>query len=320
MIKDEFKPIIVSYEELLKYFKDFENELSNKRKDTKGTYSRALAVFFEWLSNDKKFRFLVEDVQRYRDYLTHIKKLKPVSVSTYLTALRRFFEYLKLVGVIEKNPAKRVSGNKRPTSHSREFLTWKEIEQLLSSIKREDEAGYRDYAMIKMMLGCALSELEISNADVGDLKVLNDQYFVYVQGKGKDVKDEAVPIPEDVVRAIHDYFSIRGKRKPIEPDQPMFTSLGPRNKDGRLTSTGIRIIVNGYLEKSGVKRNRIRKLTPYSLRHTAAMIMVESGATPEELKRRLRLGSLETAMIYFRQKGKLGKPPEKNIQLQLPLF
>ncbi|CUT04505.1 tyrosine-type recombinase/integrase [Candidatus Chrysopegis kryptomonas] len=320
MIRDEFKPVVMSFEELNQHFENFANELSSKREDTKGTYTRALREFLKWFAVDKKFRFLVEDVQRYRDYLTHIKKLSPVSVSTYLTALRRFCEYLKTIGVIEKNPAKRIPGNKRPTSHSREFLTWEEIDMLLSSVERKDEAGYRDYAMIKMMLGCAMSELELSNADVGDLKVVNNQYIIYVQGKGKDVKDEAVPVPDDVVKALHDYFTIRSKRQPVEPDQPMFVSLGPKSMGERLTNKGIRIIISEYLKKSGVKKGRNRKLTPYSLKHTAAMIMVENGATPEELKKRLRLGSIETAMIYFRQKGKLGKPPQKQDSIQLSLL
>jgi integrase/recombinase XerC/integrase/recombinase XerD len=88
----------------------------------------------------------------------------------------------------------------------------------------------------------------------------------------------------------------------------------------RLTNKGIRIIISEYLEKSGVKKGRKRRLTPYSLKHTAAMIMVENGVTPEELKKRLRLGSIETAMIYFRQKGKLGKPPQKQDTIQLSLL
>ncbi len=320
MIRDEFKPVVMSFEELNRHFENFVNELSSKREDTKGTYTRALREFLRWFTVDKKFRFLVEDVQRYRDYLTHIKKLSPISVSTYLTALRRFCEYLKVIGVIEKNPAKRIPGNKRPTSHSREFLTWEEIDMLLSSVERKDEAGYRDYAMIKMMLGCAMSEIELSNADVGDLKVLNNQHIIYVQGKGKDVKDEAVTVPDDVVKALHEYFMIRSRRQPVELSQPMFVSLGPKSMGERLTNKGIRIIISEYLKKSGVKRGRNRRLTPYSLKHTAAMIMVENGATPEELKKRLRLGSIETAMIYFRQKGKLGKPPQKEIPIQLPLF
>jgi site-specific recombinase XerD len=70
-----------------------------------------------------------------------------------------------------------------------------------------------------------------------------------------------------------------------------------------MTTRGIRERVNYYLGVSGVKQGKARRITAFSLRHTAALILVEQGATAEELMKRLRLGSRMTAEVYLKQKG-----------------
>jgi len=316
MIEDRFNPVKMSYEELSGHFEGFVQALERKRPETKGTYQRALREFMRWFPSDKRFRFLVEDIERYKSYLTHIKKLTEVSVSTYLTALRRFCQYLVDVGALERNPAKRVEGNKRPSRHTRELISYEDLDKLFASVDRSTVKGARDYAVMKMMLGCALSEIEIIRADVKDIKRVGNQWVIYVQGKGRDIKDESVVIPPDVKEAIDDYLNKRGE---YSPDEPLCLGMGARSYHGRMSTRGVRERVNHYLEIAGIKQGRKRRLTPYSLRHTAAVIMVDNGATAEEVRRRMRLGSLPTAMIYMRQKGKLGQP-RKKVGVQQELF
>ena len=63
--------------------------------------------------------------------------------------------------------------------------------------------------------------------------------------------------------------------------------------------------------ESGVKKDRTRRLTPFSLRHTAGIMMVDNGATIDELMERMRIEWKPTAQIYFRLRGSLGSvaPP-----------
>jgi site-specific recombinase XerD len=72
-----------------------------------------------------------------------------------------------------------------------------------------------------------------------------------------------------------------------------------------MTTRGIRERVNYYLEVSGVKQGKARRITAFSLRHTAALMLVEQGVTAEELMKRLRIGSVMTAEVYLKQKGLL---------------
>jgi integrase/recombinase XerC/integrase/recombinase XerD len=54
-----------------------------------------------------------------------------------------------------------------------------------------------------------------------------------------------------------------------------------------------------YLEEAGVRQQGGRRITPYSLRHTAAVLMADRGASADEIRERLRLGSNATAMLYI---------------------
>jgi site-specific recombinase XerD len=68
-----------------------------------------------------------------------------------------------------------------------------------------------------------------------------------------------------------------------------------------MTTRGIRERVNLYLEKAGVKNGKSRRITAFSLRHTAATMMADNGATVEELQSRFRIGTANTAMLYMKK-------------------
>jgi len=289
----------MSRRSLAEHFEGFLRSLRGKRPETRGTYQRALREFVRWFERDGAFRFRVEDVERYKQHLTRRKKLSAVSVSTYLTAVRRFCEYLVHAGVLRGNPARSVEGNKRPQWHSRAVLAPEDVERLLAAVERQDERGIRDYAVVRLMLDCALSEIEIIRANVSDLRKGDQSDVLAVQGKGRTKKDAVVIIPPEVRQAIDDYLRLRGT---LVPDQPLFVSAGNRTRGRRMTTRGIRDRVNMYLEQAGIKQGRMREVTPYSLRHTAAVIMAGRGATADEIRERMRLGSLATAMIYLNQK------------------
>ncbi len=280
---------------LARHYEGFLRSLRQKRPETRGTYARALHEYLRWTGKEKECSLTTRDVERYKRHLTGGKKLSPVSVSTYLTALRRFCAYLVRVRVIAENPALSVGGNSRPRVHSRGTLTAADVESLLNCVDRNGERGLRDYAFLKLMVGCALSEIEIVRADVGDIVVGNGLVSLRVQGKGRVRKDQTVALPPDVRRAVEDYLSVRGLP---EHRDPLFTSAGNRTRGQRMTTRGVRDRVNMYLGISGVKGGDGRPVTPYSLRHTAASLMALAGASAEEIRERLRLGSVATAMLY----------------------
>ncbi len=311
MIDDVFQPVKMKLSELIKHRDNFLSSLTTKRKETVGTYERALREFVQFFPQDGKFFFRVQDVERYRKHLAQAKKMQDASIATYMTSLRRLCQYLVDIEVLEKNPATRVYGSARPKQHNRTFLTLEEVDILLNSIDRSNSAGLRDVAIIRLMLGCACSEIELTSLDVGDLEQQGKSTFLLMQGKGKSIKDERVQVPHDTALAIQDYLKSRtttdvnGVEHPPALDSPMLLSYSNRSQGGRITIRGLREAILLRLKSSGVQKGRTGRLTPFSLRHTAGILMVEAGATVEELMTRMRIAWRPTAMLYFKQKGKL---------------
>ncbi len=301
------KPVRMSVKELVEHFDGFMISCSDKGKQTQGTYRRALREFLRWFPRDKRFRFTVRDVERYKRHLVETKKLESVSVATYLTALRRFCQYLIDVEVLQSNAAEKVAGGSRPTKHSREFLTYKEVEDLLDSIETDSTSGLRDKSIVMLMLYAALSEHECINALVGDLVVEGDDTLrLHVLGKGRSSKDQSVIVPNHVAAVLEAYLSRRYGSEERGAQDPLFPSLSNRSNGRPMTARGMREAVNRWLKASGVKRERDRRLTPFSLRHTAGVMMVDQGATLEEIMERMRIEWKPTAQIYFRIRGSLG--------------
>jgi len=307
MIEDSLKPLKLTLKELVDHYEGFLGECERKSPETRGTYQRALRDFLKWFPVDKRFLFRVRDVERYKRYLVERKGLENVSVATYMTALRRFCQYLIDIKVLEGNPARRVVGGRRPSRHSRTYLTYDEIDMLLQSVDRSNLQGLRDFAIIRIMLGCALSERECLLADVGDIvQQLPGEWKINVQGKGRSVKDEVVTIPAATMETIDAYLGRRFGSEERSPSAPLFASMSNRTFGQRMTARGIREAVNRWLKASGVKGDRDRRLTPFSLRHTAGLIMVDNGATVEEVMRRMRIEWQPTAQLYFKIRGRLG--------------
>ncbi len=303
----EFPSVRLSLRSLQKYQEGFLRSLRRKRPETRGTYERALRGFQLWFQEDGQCRFRVDDIERYKRFLRKKKKLSEVSISTYLTAVRRLCDFLVGEGVLCDNPGKLVGGCHRPRSHSREVLTPAEVQALfeavfIGTVQDADERGLRDLAFVKLMVSCGLSEIEIVRADVQDLRREGGNATLWVQGKGRVHKDAPVALPPDVVATIERYLASRGGLRPADP---LFASAGNRTRGERMSTRGVRERVNRCLGTAGVKKGKTGKVTPGSLRHTAALMMAASGATADEIRKRMRLGSIETAMLYVNQNTQL---------------
>ena len=123
-----------------------------------------------------------------------------------------------------------------------------------------------------------------------------------VQGKGKSVKSEIVDVPPQTAEAIHNYVESRGE---LQPHQPLFASNSNRTKHKNMSVRGIREAISIRLEASNVKQGRDLRLTPFSLRHTAGILMAESGFSVEQVMERMRIEWRPTALLYFKQAGLL---------------
>lgn len=294
-------PGLLSQAEIRLRIQDFLREyLKTRSPETVGTYRRSLNEFERWLvKRNGEFGFSESDVLAYKDYLADDRGLHEVSVSTYLTALRRLCQYLVDIGLLQENPAVAVKGNRRPGTHSRNVLSNDEISRLTGALVTDTQIERRDRAMVFLMLFAGLSEIEIVRADLADLEQTLMGWYLRVQGKGHTAKDQQVPIDPPVMDAIRLYLDTRGR---IRPEDPLFVSHGHRSDGDRLNTRSVRSRVNDSLRKARVKRSGV---SPHSLTHTAALIWLNDGMPIDEVKRRMRHGTLDTTMIYLKRQSLL---------------
>ena len=302
----------LSLRELRRHLQSFFQEyLEGKSDETIGTYRRSLNTFEKWFVRQQgSFQFTEDDIRAYKTYLMEERELSQVSVSTYLTAIRRLCQYLTDAGFLEENPAKAVKGNRRPDTHSRAVLTETDIDKLLGVLDDASQIDKRDQAIIYLMLFAGLSEIEIVRADIEDLEQTLMGWFLRVQGKGRTVKDQQAPIDPPVLERIQAYLDTRGRMK---PEDPLFVSHGHRSAGQRLNTRSVRSRINGHLKAAGIKRKGV---TPHSLTHTAALIWLNQGMPLEQVKERMRHGTLDTTMIYFKKQGLLKRDPEELKELE----
>lgn len=272
----------------------------DRRETTKETYLKALREFAKWLGGNSSVGLSTDDIQKYKDFLIS-RNLSPTSLSTYLTSVRRFYDYLITKGVVAHNPAKRVRGSGRPQRHLRAPLMPDEVKAMLNTIDTTTAVGARDWTMINLMVRCGLSEIEIVRANVGDIRVKGGKQVIFVQGKSKDKKDEYVILTPQTQEVLELYLETRDKPK---EDQPLLWGVGNRAKEGRITTRAIRERVNYYLKLAGIKRKGV---TPYSLRHTAALLAIEAGAAVSEVKQMLRHKTVDSTLVYFEEAEELRK-------------
>lgn len=253
-------------------------------------YSKSLRVFFNYLADNGISRPDREDVITYRDCLK--EKYKAATVTAYIVPVRLFFRWTYQEGLYP-NIAEHVKGAKLSKAHKKDALTTRQTKDVLAAIDRRSLQGKRDYAIMALMVTCGLRTVEVSRALIEDLRTVGDSPVLYLQGKGRDDKDEYAKIPPQVEKAIRSYLKARGS---AAPSAPLFASVSDRNNGEALTTRSISRIAKERLVQAGYDSDRI---TAHSLRHTAATLNLLNGGTLAETQQLLRHGNINTTMIYL---------------------
>lgn len=254
------------------------------------TYTRAIRQFLSFVSVNGITKPTREDVLAFREELK-ASGHKPTTVQNYITATRLFFRWAEQEGIYP-NIADRVKGAKLDRDHKKDYLTSAQVKEVIKSIDRDSLQGARDYAILTLMVTGGLRDIEVSRADIGDLRTAGDSIVLYVQGKGREEKTEYVKISAPVEKAIRAYLKKRGD---AEPGEPLFTSLSNNSKGKRLSTRSISGIVKARLQAAGYDSSR---LTAHSLRHTAVTLSLLAGKDITEVQQFARHANISTTMIY----------------------
>lgn len=270
-------------------FERFINYLDASPK-TVETYKKALRQFFNYIGVHGIRKPQREDVLAFRDDLK-ASGLKPTTVQNYITATRIFFKWTEQEGLYP-NIAEHVKGAKLDKNHKKDYLTSRQAKEVLANIRTDTEEGLRNYAILSLMVTGGLRTIEVSRANVGDLRTVGENTVLFVQGKGREEKTEYIKISAPVEKAIRTYLKVRDF---TTEEQPLFTSTSNNSRGKRITTRTVSAIVKNALKNAGYDSAR---LTAHSLRHTAITLALLAGREITEVQQFARHANLNTTMIY----------------------
>lgn len=197
--------------------------------------------------------------------------------------------------------------SKKPRT-SNTVLTVEQAKQLLIQTKENRKYiwHYRDYAIIYLMLLTGLRGVEIRRAKKRDLKIINQETVLYIQGKGKTQADMFVKVSKGTRKAIEDYLLLRKDKSPF-----LFISHSNHTKNYGLDRTFFNAMFKRVLKEAGLEDVH---LTPHSLRHTAATLNLLSGGSIEDTKSFLRHEDMTSTLIYAHHLNRLEDDSEETLE------
>ena len=211
-------------------------------------------------------------------------RLASSTVGTYVSVVKAFFQWCFDEGLLNANPAARLS---KPKVSQRVIATFtpEHIEKMLAACDTDTRTGFRDYVILLLLLDTGMRVSELCNLR------LSDVYPRYVKVFGKGQKEREIGLHPDVSKLLWRYINKHRATFGIE-DNHMF--LGER---GPLTVSGIEMIFNSIGKRAGITDVRV---SPHTMRHTFSKQYLKRGGDLFKLSRELGHSGVQvTGKIYL---------------------
>jgi site-specific recombinase XerD len=229
------------------------------------------------------------------EFLAHLEGARHNSARTRnvrLAALHSFFRYAALhvpesCALIERVlaiPPKRFT--KKPV----EFLTAAEVEAILNSPDQSTWIGRRAHALLLLTVQTGLRVSELTALRRQDVH-LGDGPYVRCHGKGR--KERVTPLRADAVRTLRQWLHGHTGRD----DDPLF----PNSRGGFLSRDAVEYLLTKYVTRACQHCPSLngKRISPHTLRHTAAMDLLQHGVDHTVIALWLGHESTHTTQIYL---------------------
>ena len=267
----------------------------------KGTFDLYLSVLKQYVNYLKAHEIIYASSSDITNYRNEKKNQGYTTgwINNHITALKGLYKYLsdnqKRLGLpldYENDITKTIKNEPRNRPKIKQLLTIEEAKQLILSTKanRKYIWTYRDHAMIYLMITTGLRSVEVRRARIKDLKTINQESVLYVQGKGRQSADEYVKLPSGVSLAVRDYLNKRTDDNPY-----LFISHSKRTTVLYLSRAFFDGMLKRILDDAGLPHIAI---TPHALRHTAATLNLMRGESLEKTKQFMRHTNMDSTLIY----------------------
>jgi len=225
-------------------------------------------------------------VDRYVAWL-HAQPYASATKARKVAAMKSYFHWLEVQGVITPNPAQGIEAPKVKRS-TPQPIEAEEIERLLAEAGRDQSPmGLRDKALVETLFASGMRVTEVVNLNLDDL--LLDERKLHCSGK----HSRAVPLADDAFHALHRWLA---EGRPNLDPLPAEPALFLNHRGQRLTRQGLWLVIKRYVKQVGIKA----PVTPHTLRQSFATHQLRRGVGINELSLLLGHASRQTTQNYRR--------------------
>ena len=249
-------------------------------------YAKALDLLFALAAGRPLTRSLL------MQYRAAMDGLAPSTVNVRLSAVRKLISEARKNGMLSAEDAANLAdipNIRQKGTRLGNWLTKEQARELLAVPDRSTLKGKRDYAILALLLGCALRRRELASLTLEDI-VMRENRWVIIDLLGKGGRIRAVAIPVWVKHGIN-AWQIAAK---IE-EGPLLRSVNKVGKVGEsLSDWTIWSVVTESAKQIGIER-----FGAHDLRRTCAKLCRKAGGDLEQIKFLLGHSSIQTTERYL---------------------
>lgn len=250
-------------------------------------YRRDLTRFLKWLGNKSIPRLTVSQLS---DFVGSLGKrdLAPASIARHIVAVKMFFRYLQLEGVLVDNKCE-LLGSQKLWQRVPAVMSPKVVDRFLNAPKKIEQYYLRDRALLEMLYATGCRASELSNMRLRDLRL--KERYCKCQGKGN--KQRMAPLGDAAIAALEAYIQrLRPRLESARPEALDWVFLSRSGR--RLRREAIWELVKKYALVAGVPVT----ISPHTLRHSFATHLLAGGADLRQVQEMLGHSSIATTQIY----------------------
>jgi integrase len=255
--------------------------------NTRRNYAKSLDDLFAFAVGRPLTRALLQEWKASMD------SLAASTVNVKLAAARRLVSEARRNGLIGAEEASNLSDIPNVAQRGNRMGNWltrDQAKELLRVPDRSTLKGKRDYAILALLVGCALRRRELAVLDIADVQQREGRWVIAdLRGKGNRIRTVAVPL---WVKSAIDAW--RTEAELLEGR--IFRAIAKNGRISRssLSDWAVWAIVQQSAEQIGMKR-----LGAHDLRRTCAKLCRKSGGDLEQIKFLLGHSSIQTTERYL---------------------
>lgn len=280
---------ITMVNDMQEHIDEFINYLTFEKKYSDNTienYIKDLNLFSDFIKT-RHINYQNMDYSRVSSYLIYLNDLKysSSSINRHLSSIRSFYEFMLNRKVVSSSPFKLVHGPKKEKKLPN-YLKYSEFEDLVNTCD-ETALGFRNRMILELLFATGVRVSEAVNIKLTDIDFKECE--IKIIGKGKKMR---IVYFNQVCKKVMSEYVLNARNELLKGKKSEYLLLN--HLGNKLTRRGVQDILEKLIKKSSIKH----KISPHTLRHTFATLLLNEGMDIREVQELLGHERLSTTSIY----------------------